>query len=177
MTGKPARTPRPPLTPDQITDSQREKLLALIKAEPYAGHADLAARAGIHGTTAQRRQFVKNDPETQAAIAEARGAALDQAGLNVPHLFVKLARVVNTDDHASQLRAIQYALTLQGVHGEVARIEVTGADGDPVEVSNTDVAAAVDRFTTTIRRLADRQTAEPGGTVRDAPAGQAELAP
>lgn len=54
------------------------------------------------------------------------------------------------------------------------RVEVTGANGGPLEVTNPDVVAALDRFTGTIARLA--AGSEPGADVRGLEPGRAELA-
>jgi hypothetical protein len=57
---------------------------------------------------------------------------------------------------------------------ESRQIELTGRDGGPLEVENPDVAAAIDRFTGTIRRLTER--AQSSGTIRAAAGDRTELA-
>lgn len=149
----------------QVTDQQRAKLYELIAEDPWRGHIKAARQAGIEGMRGQLTAWLKADEGFQEFLHTARGDLLDQAGLSVPHLFTKLASVVNDDGHSSQLRAITEALAIRGISGR-QRVEITGEDGGAVEVTNPDVAAAIERFTSTVVRLAARGPEElpPGPT-------------
>jgi hypothetical protein len=149
---------------DQVdpTPEQRQALYEIVRNNPYVGFKTAARRAGIAGTSSQVRGFLRNDPEFQQVLEEARGVILERVGLGVPKLLENLGEVAN-EKSPSQLRAIEYALSLHGVQPR-QRVEVTGEDGDPVEVNNPDVAAAVDRFTALADaaiRAAARGPAEP----------------
>lgn len=156
----------------ELTAEQRDRFLDLVRADPYIGHIAAARKAGVPGTKGQLRKLVAGDTDLQAGIAEARADAFAELGLGTAALLKKLASVVDANDNPSQLRAIQYAFALQGVN-PADRVEHTGPDGGPVEVTNPDVAAAIDRFTISIRTLAER--AQSSGAIRASHPGAAAL--
>ncbi len=156
-----------------LTDKQRATLIAKVQADPYCGLVAAARQAGVEGSRGQIRRLLDTDQDFQDALQEARGHLINSvASLKVNHLLAKLGTVVDDDGHASQLRAIQYALGLRGIQ-VVERIEHEHSGG--MEVTNPDVAAAIDRFTVTLRRLTER--AQSSGTVRAAAGDGTELPP
>lgn len=159
----------------EITAKQRTELVKLFREDPYRPHVATARTVGIHAPAGDNRRAaaliraaLKADPEIQQALEQGRYEYLKQKRLGMDRLLDKLADVVDSEG-PSQLRGIQTAMGLHGVVTDRQRVEVTGEDGAPVEVETPDVSAAIDRFTATVARLADRAGTSAGtsGSVRD----------
>lgn len=110
-----------------VTDDHRAALYALITEDPWRGHIKAARMAGIKGSKGQISEFLDADEGFQEFLEDARGVLLDNADLSVPHLFKKLASVVNNDGHSSQLRAITDALAFRGIGArQTVQVEHSG---------------------------------------------------
>lgn len=143
-----ARNDSPPNLAHQVehvtvTDEQRSKLYELITDDPWRGHTKAARMAGIAGTKGQVNDYLKADEDFNEFLDAARGNLLDKAGLGVPHLFKKLASVVNNDGHSSQLRAITDSLAFRGIGvRQTVQVEHTGANGAPIQVEDRSASLA-----------------------------------
>lgn len=149
----------------EITDRQRKDLVKLLREDPFRPHVAAMRQVGIQGSKGQLRELLRTDEQLSGLLEQARYDYLKTKRLGVDTMLTKLADIAHDKGNPSQLRAVGMALTISGVAtSDRQRVEVTGEDGDPVEVTNPDLNAAVDRFTNTIRRLS--QGAESGGDVR-----------
>lgn len=130
----------------ELTAKQRQKFLDLLREDSNAGHITALRKVGAKGSKGHLGSLV--DEDLREEIAEVRCESLKKAGLGHSDLIAKLAWIVHDDGNSSQLRAIQAAFGLHGIQlGQVDRVELTGPDGGPMEVTNPDVAAAIERFT------------------------------
>lgn len=164
----------------EITDKQRQAFLDIVHADPTAGTAKALRQAGVKGSRGQLRRLVKDDDELAQDARDARGygdntirAEIKRRAIEgvVEPVFGSLG-----GDSGSGIVGEKrvYSDRLLGMMAKAylpeyrEKIEHT-VEGS-VEVANSDVAAAIDRFTGTVRRLAER--AQSSGAVRalDAPA-------
>lgn len=179
----------------EITRGQRDKTLRLIRKNgSRIGDIRALRRAGVLGTRGQLRQLLNTDDELREEIARARGrdpeVIRDEIrrraieGVEEP-VFGSLGNGMGSGEigtkrvYSDRLLEMMAKAHLPEYQDSV-RHEVTGPAGGPLEVNSPDVAAALDRFTTNISRLAARaadEPAEPGGTVRTADSGRAALPP
>lgn len=137
-----------------VTDAQREKALALVSNDLTIGDAHALRQAGVAGTTGQLRAYAKT--ELADAFREARypiepaKRALYQVAIDITHQSWQRANKFFLETHGGpEFRPQQ-------------RVDVNHSG----EVRNPDVAAAIERFTSTIVRLAARGPEElpPGPT-------------
>lgn len=154
----------------ELTDEQREAFLAQLRDDNTIGLVRALRNAGVEGTRGQLRQLISSDEQLQDDTRLARG-------WNLNRVEGVAWEVALDKEHPSWDRA--NARVLKAYHPayrDQSRVEHTGLDGGPLEVSNPDVAAALDRFTSTVTRLAAR-AAESSGAVRELEPGRAGEAP
>lgn len=141
----------------RLTGIQRARFLELIR-DPDVGHVTAARQVGVVGSKGDIRKMVAADQDLQLDIEQVRADTLKAKGLGVSHLLGKLAKIVNDDGNASQLRAIERAFSLQGIHFK-EQLEHSGQ----MEVRIPDVADGLERFTSLTAaaiRAAAREPAE-----------------
>lgn len=178
-----------------ITRKQREVALRLIRKHGRAiGDLKALRRAGVLGTRGQLRHLLSVDETLTDDIAAARGrdpeVIRDEIrrraieGVEEP-VFGSLGQNMGSGEigtrrvYSDRLLEMMAKAHLPEYQDSV-RHEVTGPGGGPLEVNSPDVAAALDRFTSNISRLAARaadEPVEPGGTVRAADPERAALPP
>jgi hypothetical protein len=166
-----------------ISDEQRDRALALIRADPEIGNVRAFRAAGAEGTIKQLRQMIERDDELQEAIAEARGRtperieaaivkrAIDGVEEPVYHQGKVVGYVTKYSDRLLEMMARAHAPEYR------ERVEVSGAGGGPLELEASGLTAALERFNDTVDRLAARRLAEfaqPGGPVRALERGGAD---
>lgn len=155
----------PDLTVKPLTDTQRGKYLEALREKPTLGNREALRRAGYTGMTptltvsrAAVKALFAADPDLEYDAQIARG----KDPVVAEDVIFQIAR---NPDHVKQFDAAkfiaQHRLPDYTQHSEV---EVTHTG----EVSNPDVAAAIDRFTSLTAaaiRAATRGAAElpPGG--------------
>lgn len=165
--------------PPIVTAEQRAALVDLLAAEPGIGTVAALRRVGVEGTKGQLRALVKQDDNLAEELHEARGKKLREElmsravdGYEDP-IIGKDGDIVGYRTVKSD-RLLEFACRMYLPEAKALRgVEVTGRDGGPVEVANPDVAAAIDRFTANIARLA--RGSEPGEAVREPAAAAAAL--
>lgn len=162
-----------------VTAKQRETFL-----EGLAAGWSVTKAAALAGTD-RRRMYEQRDQDEAFAAAwaeavelgtqmledELRRRALDgfeEETFDGKGVLVRRVVRLSPQDLITALKARR-----PEVYRENQRVELTGADGGPLEVTSPDVAAAIERFNVTIARLAER--AQSGGAVRAVESGRAEL--
>lgn len=175
-------------TPDPLTGKQRVAFLAYIREHPDCSVREAADHVGAKRK--QVRHLKATDEQFAADYRDARGYGDDKIrdelrrraieGVVEP-VFGALGSIGGNSAGTGIVGERRvYSDRLLGMMAKANlpeyrdRVEHTGADGGPLEVK-TDVAAALDRFTTTVRRLAER--GEPGGAVRELDTGAADAVP
>jgi len=166
-----------------LDDTTREAIVRRIqKYGRDIGDIHAMRDAGVPGTRGTLRRILEADDELQAMIAVARGRdpevirdeirrrAIEGA---VEPVFGSLGAGMGSGEIGAKRVYSDRLLEMMAKahlpeYRDTRHLEVTGANGGPVEVENPDVAAAVDRFTAQIKRLAERAAAESGGDVREA---------
>lgn len=142
----------------RLTATQHAKILAFYTDPTNKGRGYKAAleAAGIAygNTSSTAKQLIEQDPELHDAFLQAQG-------LDAPSLLRTIGAVASDLQHKDCVKAATWGLNV--IHGmrERRAVEMTGADGGPMEVTNPDVAAAVDRFTA-LTDAAVRRTTSPG---------------
>lgn len=136
------------LTAAVLTDEQRAAFLAAIQADKTIGNTAALRQAGVEGTKGQLRSFIDDDLAEQAR--EARGWNI-RAVENVDW------EVALDKDHPSGDRARSRLLKAYG--GQQFRDQATVEHTGQLEVSNPDVADAIDRFTAAVAAAAVRSAA------------------
>lgn len=150
----------------QVSDEQLAEVLRLVEQEPNIGHALALRRAGVPGTKGQLGAYVDAHPELVDDVNAARGKrirteilrrAIDgvEEPVYTPSGRLAGSRVVYSD------RLLEFAARLyleEAKQLRTGRVEVTGADGGPMEVQ-TDVADAIDRLNALVAAAAVRQAA------------------
>jgi hypothetical protein len=176
---------RQPVDQVTITPAQRVAVIATIRENPEIGNVAALRAAGVAGTRGQLAQFVDDDDELAGDIREARGygnerivaeitrRAIDGWDEPVFHDGEIVGSVRKFDGRLLTLLAKAHVPEFR----DVTRHELTGPNGGPVEVQNTDVADALDRFGATLRRLAGSVADEPGGNIREAATARPALPP
>jgi hypothetical protein len=162
-----------------VSDEQRKRALALIRKKGREiGDVRALREAGVEGTRGQLRRLLDRDEDLVEAIAEARGRsvevvrdevkrrAIDGVEEPVYHQGKVVGYVTKYSDRLLEMMARAHAPEYR------ERVEVSGAGGGPLELTSPDLAGALDRFTGTIRRLAER--AQSGGAVRALESGEAD---
>lgn len=123
-----------------MTNKQRADILKALGKQPMMGNKRAFAEAGVRMTKNQIAATLEDDPEFADDLAIARG--VDPDVLEYP-----LVLVAKDPEHKHWPTAIR--LVMQARHpsyGDKTRLELTGADGGPMEVTNPDVVAAAERF-------------------------------
>lgn len=172
-------------TPAPLTVKQRAKFLAYVRQHTDCSVREAAEHAGVKRL--QIRYLKRTDEEFAAEYREARGYGDDKIrdevrrraieGVVEP-VFGALGEgggtgiVGHKRVYSDRLLALMAKAHLPEYRD---RVEHTGLDGGPMEVNNPDVAAAIERFGATVRRLAER--AQSSRTVRAPEPEAAELAP
>lgn len=163
-----------------VTVKQREVFL-----EALASGWSVTKAATLAGTARQRMYEQRDQDEafaaawveavevgTQMLEDELRRRGLegyDEETFDGAGKLIRRVRRLSPQDLITSLKARR-----PEVYRDNQRVELTGADGGPLEVTSPDVAAALERFNTNIDRLIAR--AESGGAVRALDAGRPELA-
>lgn len=150
--------------PSKLNDQEREGIGEFLETRAAEGYKAALASIGYHATHDAAKALILGDGELRERYFA--GYGLDQ-----PTLLTGLGEMAADAEHKDRFRVHTFALN--AFHGWSERTETDVNHGG--EVSNPDVAAAIDRFTVTVRRLAER--AESGGAVRDVDGGPAELPP
>lgn len=145
-----------------LTDEQRAGFLAAIQADKTIGNVAALRTIGVKGSKRDLKALLDDELEEQARLAR---------GWNIRKVEDTYWGVATNPEHPHYERAAGRLLKAYG--GQQFRDHVAIEHGGHVEVESPDVSAAIDRFTTTIRRLTER--AQPGGTVRPPDRGAAEL--
>lgn len=112
-----------------VTAKQREKFLSLLRADKSCGIARALHNAGVAGTTGQLRAYFDADTDLQEDARLARG-------WNINRVEGVAWEVALDKNHQSWDRA--NARVLKAYHPayrDSARIEHTGKDGTPMEVT------------------------------------------
>lgn len=169
-------------TPDPLTDEQRTAFLAYIEQNKSCSVREACEHVGVKRK--QVRHLKRVDDEFAADYREARGYANEHIVAEISRRAIEgwdepvfhngeiVGEIRKYDGRLLTLLAKAYVPEFR----DVTRLEHTGPGGGPLEVDNPDVAAALDRFTTTIGRLAER-AAESRGAVRELDAGSSDAAP
>lgn len=129
----------------EITPAQREKALALIGKTRTLGNVAALRTAGVVGSGAHIRTLVvQSGFYDDAAVAR---------GWDLVAVENSTWLVAQDPEHSHWDRANARVLkAYHPLYREQAQLEVSGR----MEVSSPDVAAAIERFTSTILRLASR---------------------
>lgn len=168
----------------EITEKQRKHTVELIRRHGRdIGDIRALRQAGVQGQRGQLRRLLDADGDLRDEIAEARGRSPDriEAALIERAIDGWLEPVFYKGGEVGYIRKFSDSLLAMAAkahvpaYRDVTRHEHVGPDGGPLEVENPDVAAAIDRFTTTIGRLAER-AAESRGAVRELDAGSTDEA-
>lgn len=115
-----------------LSDEKRGKFLDAVKADPKIGNVAALRAAGVDGTKRDLRAMLTDDLVEDAR--EARGWSL----IDVEQTTWDVAK---NPDHPAWDRA--NARVLKAYHPsfqDTARLEVTGADGGPVEIVKREVS-------------------------------------
>lgn len=127
-----------------VTDEQRAALLELVRDKPGIGIAKALRDVGVAGTKGQLRAFVAADQEFSDAIQEARAVKLRDElmtravdGVEEP-IVNKDGDIVGYKTVRSD-RLLEFACRMYLPEARVLRdgrthVEVTGADGAPLQV-------------------------------------------
>lgn len=124
------------LEPAALTDEQRAAFLALIRDDKTLGNIHALRQAGVPGTRGQLRALIDDDLEAQSR--EARG-------WRIRKVEDTTWKVATDTEHPSWDRANARLLKAYGGPQFRDQTEIVHAGG--MEVTNPDVAAAIDRFT------------------------------
>lgn len=143
--------------PDPLTPEQRQAFLDVLREHTTIGTIRALRQVGIKGSKGQLHALIDEDLEEQAR--EARG-------WNIRAVEATTWLVAADPTHDAWDRA--NARILKAYGGPQYRDRVEHEHAGSLEVTNTDVAAAIDRFTGQVVRLAERSRAElaaskPGG--------------
>lgn len=171
--------------PEPLTGKQRVAFLAYIREHPDCSVREAADHVGAKRK--QVRHLKATDEQFAADYRDARGYGDDKIrdevrrraieGVVEP-VFGSLGGDAGTGIvgekrvYSDRLLGMMAKAYLPEYHD---RVEHTGAGGGPLEVKSPDVTAALDRFTSTVRRLSER--GESGGAVRELDAGTPDAAP
>lgn len=151
-----------------LNDDERQAILAWLATHPDGGYKAALHSVGISATRAEARKLLHSDDE----IRDARFKAM---GLDEGSLFKNMGVIAGNVEHKDCLRANTWVLNAVHKWAETRATEHTGPDGGPMEVADSHVADALDRFTEQVRKLSER--AESDRAVRDDAGGRAALAP
>lgn len=141
------RTPMPDI---DITDEQRTTFLVLLAEDHTKGDVATLREAGVEGSRGQLRRLLDTDDDLKIQAREARG-------WNINRVEGVTWEVAGDKDHPAWIRAVTLILKAYGgpQFRDQTSLELTGKDGGPMEVS-TDVSDAVERFTSAVVRLVER---------------------
>lgn len=173
-------------TPDPLTGTQRVAFLAYIREHPDCSVREAADHVGakrkqVRHLKATDEQFAEDYRDARGYGSDTIRAELKRRAMEgiVEPVFGALPGEKAGSGIVGERRV--YSDRLLGMMAKAYlpeyrdRVEHTGADGGPLEVNSPDVAAALERFTATVSRLAER--AQSGGAVRDPDGETAELPP
>lgn len=166
---RPARTPRPESesAPSSLSEEQRQIVKAFFAEHVDGGYTAACQAAGIARVTrAEARNLILSDGEIRDERFKAMGVGEAKA-------LMVLGEILADSEHKDRLRAATFLVNALHGWAESSRSEHTGADGGPVEVADSHVADALDRFTSEVRRLGER--AQSDRAVRDPAGGRAAL--
>lgn len=139
--------------PIPLSARQHARALAFLQDPGNHGRGYKAAldAAGITygNTSANARATIEHDPELHEAWADARRQHLDACGLGEHSIFQNVGRIAGNLDHKDALRANTWAAAVLHGISEKQQVELTGADGGPVET--VDRSASLDD----VRRILD----------------------
>jgi hypothetical protein len=144
-----------------LTPDQRARFLESLRNGEH-GYALALRRAGVPGSKGELKALLADDPELSDDAKDAQRGYLESLGLSPAALLANIAKIATDTTHPQTLKANVYALSWHGIHvtGERTQVEHSGPDGAPMEVNNPDVAAALERFTSQVVRLAARARAD-----------------
>lgn len=144
----------------EVSEQQREQILARLTEDPRAGHVATFRACGVAGTSGQIRAWIDQSGFKQ----ELHRNTLEALGGDVRSLLTELVYVAKDRGNSSQFRAGTWLLGLHGVQvKDQTQIEHTG------EVRNPDVAAAVERLNQLVAAAALRSA--PRATAGELPRG------
>lgn len=143
-----------------VTDEQHARLLEVVTDQPGIGIAHALRQAGVAGTKGQLREYAAQHEELLDDIDEARAKrirtelmtrAIDgvEETVYTPGGKVAGVRVVKSD------RLLEFSARMYLPEARALRtgtVEHTGG----MEVTNSDVSAAIDRFTSAVVQQAER---------------------
>jgi hypothetical protein len=131
---EPALTEVPP-----FTDDQRRLIREFYAENPKGGYKRALAHACINATQEAAKAAITGDDE----LFEIRETML---GVTSGDALAAVGEILADPTHKDRLRAAEAALKMLHGYGEKQSLELTGADGGPVEVTSPDVADAAERF-------------------------------
>lgn len=137
--------------PGEPDGDQRDRWLELVT------QGELPYRAARQvGVTLSAIRRLANQNEV---FAEARAQALETGRHVRENLVDEAVETWAVQDDAPPAMRLAWAKRWNHAYRDSSRVEMTGATGGPVEVANTDVAEAIDRFTDLVARaIAARDT-------------------
>lgn len=133
----------------ELSDEQRAGVLAFFAERPGGGFKAALRKVGIRATTRQARDLLLNDEQV-------KDVRLGHFGLDEKTILTTLGAMVGDLGHKDCFNATRLAGGV--LHGLVERsgVDVSGN----VEVTNTDVADAIERFTAAVVHASERRGAE-----------------
>lgn len=123
-----------------LTDRQRDLVREFYAQNPKGGYKSALAHAGVHVTKAVAKAMIEADDDLDDLPYQALRVDRQTA-------LAAIGDILNDPEHKDRLRAALASLAMLYGLSEKQSLELTGAEGGPLEVTNPDVAAAVDRFT------------------------------
>ena len=143
--------------PAELSDEQKSAIVACFDANPDCGYKAAARAAGFRLSKEQARAMIVADDELREAVF--KSLKLDERSL-----FRTLGEIAASSDHKDQFRAVTWGLNAIHRWHENQQVEHTGG----MEVANPDVSAAIERFTSTVARIAARNGTGPADRELDA---------
>ena len=142
--------------------------------------AQAVLRAGYKSTSPNRLAVkLLNHPLVQAAIAEKKKERAEKTELSADYVITKLISIAEKQEDINAQAALR-ALELLGKHLGLYRDrqEISGPDGEAIQVQQEQIRQNVDEFTRNIERLASRNSRKNGtdgaGNVVEFPNGRGE---
>lgn len=120
----------------ELSAAQRKKFLQLITANKGMGTRHALREAGFKGTLRAFDRLLADDEDLRADYEHARGRDLDQVEATAWD-------VAKDTEHPSWFRANQMVLRAwHPAYRDQSRVELTGADGGPVEMEDRSASLA-----------------------------------
>ena len=126
--------------------------------------AQAVLRAGYKSNSPNRLAVkLLNHPLVQAAIAEKKKERAEKTELSADYVITKLISIAEKQEDINAQAALR-ALELLGKHLGLYRDrqEISGPDGEAIQVQQEQIKQNVDEFTRSIERLASRNTGTNG---------------